>query len=298
MILATKTKAAINSALELDEGAKFRGLFKEALSEVSDCFSTKPELIPRKHLGASVIGKKCARALWYGFRWAYFERHEGRIIRLFQRGHLEEARFIALMRLIGMQTWHLDNGKQLRLTDCGGYFGGSLDGIGRGCPDLPDEPFLLEFKTHNKASFERLVAKGVEQVKPEHAIQCNTYMGKFGLRYALYVAVNKNDDDLHCEILTHEQGTSEWAIERADRIIASPVPPPKIAECASDYNCKYCSAARICHHGADVLHNCRTCANARRPGDGKWSCPLKGIQDLTPEEQFAGCPAWVRGEGL
>lgn len=38
----------------------------------------------RDHLGASLIGKSCARALWYDFRWATPARHTGRILRLFE----------------------------------------------------------------------------------------------------------------------------------------------------------------------------------------------------------------------
>ena len=39
----------------------------------------------REHLGASLIGKSCERALWYDFRWATRSRHDGRILRLHGR---------------------------------------------------------------------------------------------------------------------------------------------------------------------------------------------------------------------
>ena len=45
---------------------------------------------PRAHLGASQIGSPCARKLVYGFRHAVTVRHEGRMCRLFKRGHYEE----------------------------------------------------------------------------------------------------------------------------------------------------------------------------------------------------------------
>ena len=35
----------------------------------------------RDHLGASIIGKSCARALWYDFRWITPARHSGRLLR-------------------------------------------------------------------------------------------------------------------------------------------------------------------------------------------------------------------------
>ena len=41
----------------------------------------------RDHLGASLIGKACARALWYDFRWVTPSWHSGRLLRLFETGH-------------------------------------------------------------------------------------------------------------------------------------------------------------------------------------------------------------------
>lgn len=49
----------------------------------------------RTHLGASVLGEKCARQVWYGWRWAHITQHTGRLLRLFQRGHREEAALVA-----------------------------------------------------------------------------------------------------------------------------------------------------------------------------------------------------------
>ena len=46
----------------------------------------------RPHLGASVIGKECPRALWMDFRWASDPRFESRILRLFESGYKEEDR--------------------------------------------------------------------------------------------------------------------------------------------------------------------------------------------------------------
>ena len=35
------------------------------------------------HLGASIIGKDCERALWYDFRWVTRWAFTGRMLRLF-----------------------------------------------------------------------------------------------------------------------------------------------------------------------------------------------------------------------
>jgi hypothetical protein len=59
---------------------------------------------PRPHLGASVVGKPCDRAMVYGFRHAVRKKTEGRMLRLFNRGHLEEIRICAWLRMVGMEV--------------------------------------------------------------------------------------------------------------------------------------------------------------------------------------------------
>ena len=46
---------------------------------------------PRSHMGASELGHACERWLWLKFRWMVIEKFEGRTLRLFRRGHNEEA---------------------------------------------------------------------------------------------------------------------------------------------------------------------------------------------------------------
>ena len=301
MILATKTLAAINSGLELDQGAKYRGLLKDAMSDIGDAFDSKPDLMPRSHLGASLIGKECARELWYSFHWAVYSRHEGRILRLFNRGHLEEARFIALMRTGGMSTWHQDNGHQFRISGFGGHFGGSLDGVGAGCPDLPVGTFcLLEFKTHSKKNFDALVKIGVEKAQPKHVIQCNQYMGYYKLPWALYCAVCKDNDDLHLELIPYDRMNRESYFERAGAIIAAKTPPPKINHSISWFECKFCDMKDLCYEKRGCEHNCRTCENATPITANKeptWYCQ-RFSHSLSKAEQFAGCESWKAIEGM
>ena len=62
----------------------------------------------RSHLGGSVIGKSCSRDLWYGFRWVQTVRFDGRMHRLFQRGHFEEPRFVSYLEGIGCDVTVFD----------------------------------------------------------------------------------------------------------------------------------------------------------------------------------------------
>ena len=62
----------------------------------------------RAHLGASLIGKDCERALWFDFRWTTVHRHPGRLLRLFETGQLEEARLVRNLRSIGATVLEVD----------------------------------------------------------------------------------------------------------------------------------------------------------------------------------------------
>lgn len=289
MQIANLTLASIDRNLEADDGATFRGHFKEAISEISDAFNSVPDFLPRAHLGASLIGRQCLRELWYSFHWVYRKQNSGQMIRLFHRGHLEEARFIALVRTAGLQSWHSHEGKQFKISDIGGHYGGSLDGICTGCPDIPNgEAALLEFKTHGKKSFEKLVKNGVRIAKPEHYTQCNQYMPRFGLNWTVYMAVEKDTDKLHIEIFKYDPVDCSFNMEKATKVLTSQVPPERLTNDASDFRCKFCDYKGQCFYGEEVLQNCRTCKWVQMRDNGVWHCCFHD----TPQDkaaQFAGC---------
>lgn len=290
----------------------------------------------RGHLGASMIGRKCSRELWYGFRWAAKPKFSGRLLRLFNRGHLEEFRFIGYLESLGFEVraysqrllyceeadsyaavdWdkefdasftdvsnqpaHIEIANNLgveleqwRISDANGHFGGSLDGElhlldGQWVPDIPSYaehgPGLCEFKTHNTKSFTFLVQTHREAVeagngecalrkaKPEHWEQMQTYMGKRGLRWGLYLAVNKNDDDLYAEVIWLDPSRWQENVRKAESIIFSPHPPNRIGKHPSWYDCKFCDYQKICFYGEPLERHCRTCINVTPVGNGQWHC--------------------------
>src|SRR5687768_13352697 len=155
----------------------------------------------RSHLGASIIGNECERSLWYSFRWATRVQHAGRLLRLFQTGHLEEARLVKDLRAAGVTVMDVDpnSGKQWSFAAVDGHFGGSADGIVIGLLEAPKTAHLLEVKTHNQKSFAALQKHGVEKSKPNHYAQMQVYLSMLGLERAFYLALNKNDETIHSE---------------------------------------------------------------------------------------------------
>lgn len=227
----------------------------------------------RRHLGASKIGEPCARNVWFGFRWARDTKAEARMLRLWNRGHIEEPRFAQYLREVGATVWTADDkGKQFRIVDCGGHFGGSCDGVAVNVPGLPAHPVLLEMKTHNEKSFAKLKKEGLLKSKPMHFKQAQVYMRGLGLAGCLYMAVNKNDDDLFLYYFPRDVQEGEQLKAKAESIIFTDQAPARIADSPSWFACTFCDFKGVCF-GTQMPHvNCRTCAHSTPERDGTWSC--------------------------
>lgn len=270
--LANQTLEAIERAMVSDQGNAFRRFQKETLPQCEDAYR-EDENGFRAHLGASLIGDDCSRKLWYSWHWAKVIKFKASTLRLFNRGHLEEGRFVAMLLMIGCEVWQFDEkGKQYRIKGYRGHFGGGLDCVIRGLPEFPDVAVLGEFKTHNDKSFTKLKAEGVRLSKFQHYVQMQKYMGKWGLPFALYLAVNKNNDEIYGEIIVFDQDTYDRFEVRVRGIIDSPKPPPKIKEDASWFQCKWCDYKGICHGQEIPAKNCRTCEFSEAVDNGKWVC--------------------------
>jgi hypothetical protein len=243
----------------------------------------------RDHLGASLIGKPCARELWYDFRWATPARFEGRMLRLFETGQLEEARLVRNLRATGATVLEVDpaTGKQFRVSAHGGHFGGSLDGAAIGLLEAPKTWHVVEFKTHSVKSFADLTGKGVEASKPRHFAQMQVYMHLTGMSRAMYVAVCKDTDALHIERVEVDKAEGERLLAKAGRVIAAARPPARLSDDPTWFECRFCDHRGVCHEGATPAANCRTCLHST-PVDGGWRC-ARFDQPIGPQAQRAGC---------
>jgi hypothetical protein len=192
-----------------------------------------------------------------------------------------------------------------------------------GIPDLPvGMPALGEFKTHNEKSFAKLAGTewrkhldyhlglsktqvqfdgdGVKEAKFEHYVQMQLYMFKMGLAVCLYVAVNKNTDDIYCELISLDSKFAEQFLARGETLVDSLDAPTKLSKSPGFWKCKFCDHLPVCHLGAPPAKNCRTCAFScpvvNEPG-AHWHCNERNIR-LTKEMQLAGCSKYVRNPKL
>jgi hypothetical protein len=249
----------------------------------------------RAHLGASILGRECRRALWLAFRWSDEPLTDGRIFRLFRRGQLEEAQFVRDLRAAGVTVHDVDErGQQFRFADVGGHVGGSMDAAVLGLVEAPKTYHVAEFKTAGAKPFADLVKHGVEKSKPEHWAQMQLYMHWTGMERAYYLAVCKDTDELHGERVKYDKAAAEALIAKARAIVTAPEPLERISEKPEFFTCKFCSARPVCHEKRIPAPSCRTCVHAtpELDGDARWSCAFRRC-DLTLAEQRVGCPDHV-----
>lgn len=258
----------------------------------------------RWHLGASKIGEECKRALWYSYRWVGGEKPDGRMQRLFNRGHLEEIRHREWLKAIGFNVWHEDTSQtkpdgsypQYRIRNkCKGHLGGSLDGI----VEFParykiDGYAILESKTSGTgAKFNELSKKPLSLVKPAHYIQNSIYGADYGIEHVLYICANKNDDSLHIDVVKLDFKLAQDMEAKAESIIFSQTPPQRISNNPTFFTCKsMCDYKDVCHFQKPALVNCRSCVKCSAVDAGEFFCSV--YEAVIPRDVVAkGCPSWL-----
>lgn len=244
----------------------------------------------RDYIGGSVIGHPCDRALWYAFRWCAPPGFDGRMLRLFETGNINETRVIKDLKRIGVELYDLDpkTGRQFHFELFNGHFKANLDAAGRNFPEAPKTWHVVEIKSCNTKTYLELQSIGVKKAKPEYYAQMQAYMGMARLDRAFFFAVCKDTDEIYQERVPFDKEIYRQLVERAKYIIFSEVPPSGVAVTPDFYQCKWCEFSDICHLGALPEVSCRTCAFSTPCTRGRWSCGRIG-KTLDQVEQHKGC---------
>lgn len=237
----------------------------------------------RDYIGASEIGHECERYLWLKFhRCVWPEQFEPRMLRLFNRGHREEFQFEAMLKAVGFKVLDSCQGQ-------GGFKRGFFAGHWDGRVERDGLTYTVEYKTHSEKSFNLLSLNGVKESKPQHYAQMCVYAKEQGSDGMIYMAVNKNNDDLHIEVLPRDDAHADEMASRAVRIGTDFQPPKKIAKSVTDYRCKFCNAKPVCHGMKAMRIDCRNCANVEKDAEtGKFKCELG--RELVPCERHTFNP--------
>jgi hypothetical protein len=209
---------------------------------------------PREYLGASCIGEPCARRLCYELIQTPVDtgaEFTGRLLRVFETGHRFEAMTIRWLRLAGFDLrTHKRNGEQFGFSTAVGRFRGHIDGVIVGGPEIGLEyPALFEHKALRQASWQTIVKKGLKAAKPVYWAQVQVYMAYLAIERTLFVALDKDSQALHFELVrfnpSEAQALSDKAVDIV-RAVDGRELLPRIAAAADFYLCRFCPYARRC----------------------------------------------------
>lgn len=243
-------------------------------------------------LAASWLGNSCHRSTWYSFRWVSPPKaFDGRMLRIFETGLMEEERLISDLRRAGVTVITRDannDDRQIGVSFADGHGWGYLDGECSNVPEAPVAVHVLECKSHNHKSFTTTKNKGVKDGKPEHYAQVQTYMHLRKRSRALYIFVNKDTDEVWSERIEYDINTATTLMLAAEKIVYADRPPPRIREDVG-FPCTFCDHKAHCHEGAAARRNCRTCLHSTPTAGGRWMCS-RFDHELTREAQGQGCP--------
>ncbi|MEM6932358.1 MAG: oxidoreductase [Pseudomonadota bacterium] len=243
-------------------------------------------------VSASALGHECDRKLWLDLRWvSASEVFEGRKLRIFERGDIEEQRVIEDLRRAGLEVQETDpaTGRQFRFSFARGFIRGKTDGRCWGVLEAPKAEHVLEIKSMKAADWRAVKKHGLAKKKPEHWHQLHAGMVGLGVERGFYIAVNKDTEEilterLHLDI---EQGARQAT--RVESLLEMHSPPLRIREDVG-FPCSFCQHKAFCHEGGWARRTCRSCLHFSFSSDGAGHCS-RFDEPRGPKVQPDGCPA-------
>lgn len=233
----------------------------------------------RRYLGASEIGDECSRKLWLNFHgYIKPEQFSPRMLRLFFRGKREEPVFETMLEGAGAEIIQ-------SCLDQAGFKDGFFAGHGDGVYMLDGKRIAVEMKTHGAKSFGTLERGKLRASHPTHYAQCIVYSGKFECEYALYIAVNKDNDALFIDCVPFNADEFKAYCDKAEFITMADKPPERIATSPTSFKCKFCKAHAVCWGLEMARVDCRSCTSVTKDREnGVFLCELDKSKDLSKSE--------------
>ena len=209
----------------------------------------------RDYLGASRIGEPCARRLCYELMQVPVDDgadFSGRMLRIFETGHRFEEMTIRWLRLAGFDLrTHKRNGEQFGFTVAGGRFGGHIDGVIVGGPDVGIEyPVLFEHKALKSSSWQDVVKQGVKISKPIYWAQVQIYMAYLAVERTLFIALDKDTQALRYELVPFDPAAAQALSDKAVSVIRAAAVGevlPRISDDPAFFICTFCPYRIRCH---------------------------------------------------
>lgn len=206
----------------------------------------------RAYLGASRLGAACERALQYEYADAPVDHGRdtgGRMLRIFERGHVVEDCMVAWLRAAGFDLrTRKANGEQFGFSALDGRLQGHVDGVIVAGPDLGQGfgyPALWENKCLGAKSWRDLEKHRLAVAKPVYAAQVALYQAYLELHEhpALFTAVNADTMEIYAELVPFDARLAQRMSDRAVKVItateAGELLPRSFSE-STHFECRMC----------------------------------------------------------
>jgi hypothetical protein len=210
---------------------------------------------PRQYLGASRLGVSCERALQYEFAKAPVDEGretDGRILRIFERGHVMEDCMVAWLRSGGFDLrTRKANGEQFGFSAIDGRLQGHIDGVIVGGPEGFAYPALWECKCLGAKSWRDLEKNKLAASKPVYHAQVVLYQAYLQLHEhpAIFTAINADTMEIYTELVPFDAALAQRMSDRAVKVITSTDACellPRAYHDPTHFECKFCAWADRC----------------------------------------------------
>lgn len=184
----------------------------------------------REYLGGSRLGTSCERALQYEFAHAPVDpgrETQGRLLRIFERGHVMEDCMVAWLRDAGFDLrTRKASGEQFGFSALGGRLQGHVDGVVVAGPDLGHDcgyPALWENKCLGSKSWRELEKSRLAVAKPIYAAQVAVYQAYLELHEhpAIFTAINADTMEIYTELVPFDEALAQRMSDRAVKVISA-----------------------------------------------------------------------------
>ncbi len=204
----------------------------------------------RSYLGASRLGVACERALQFEFAQApvdYGRDIQGRILRIFERGHVNEECMVGWLRDAGFDLrTHKADGEQFGFSVADGRLQGHIDGVFVGGPEGFVYPALWENKCLGSKSWRDLEKNRLAISKPIYAAQVALYQAYLELHEhpAIFTAVNADTMDIYTELVPFDAALAQRMSDRAVKVITATEAAELLPRAFADpthFDCRMCA---------------------------------------------------------
>lgn len=205
---------------------------------------------PRTYLGASRLGVNCERALQYEYTQTPVDpgrEIEGRLLRIFERGHLIEAAMVGWLQAAGFELrTRNSHGEPFGFSVADGRLQGHIDGVLVGGPEGFAYPCLWENKCLGSKHWRELEKHKLAVAKPIYAAQVALYQAYLELHEhpALFTAVNADTMEIYAELVPFDAAFAQRLSDRGVKVItATEVSEllPRAFTDPSHHECRQCA---------------------------------------------------------